>query len=235
MRIKDKVKYLSASWMIRLGKRPEFRLPQSQFRQFIHLPLPMDVDIEVPVGKGQLSVDDVEFFLHKQENLIQAQLLCSFQVESMGATIYRGHVIALVEGLPYYHADEHWLGFQNLIVTDIHLVHDEYALLKDTSGLLQKLMPAKIMSVVTATFKTTVNLLTAGTAATATRYLQLYLDGNKQKVLDYHIPQIEAHLAELAAGDHLRYYFDAGDWQQKLFMQFGQGVTVEEGTLKFCF
>jgi hypothetical protein len=77
--------------------------------------------------------------------------------------------------------------------------------------------------------------MTGTTASEANSYLQMYLSGSKQKILDYHKPQIENIIVELAASEDMQYSLDTNDFEENLFIQYGKEVVVEERHLRFKF
>jgi hypothetical protein len=83
--------------------------------------------------------------------------------------------------------------------------------------------------------KTAFSIMTGTTASEANSYLQVYLSGSKQKVLDYHKPQIESTIVALAAGGGMQYSLDVNDFEEGLFIQYGKKVVVEQGHLRFKF
>lgn len=78
-------------------------------------------------------------------------------------------------------------------------------------------------------------MVTAGMSDEAMAYLQLYLSGSKQRVLDYHKPQLEALITTLAEENYLEYPLDKSDWQELLFFYYGKTVAIEEQELRFKF
>lgn len=77
--------------------------------------------------------------------------------------------------------------------------------------------------------------MTAGSSDLASDYLHIYLSGSKQKVLDYHKPQITQLIEEIKQDPELSYEMDEADWQEKLFREYGKQVIVEEGCVRFKF
>jgi hypothetical protein len=87
----------------------------------------------------------------------------------------------------------------------------------------------------TGTMKTAFNIMTGTTTSEANSYLQMYLSGSKQKVLDYHKPQIENIIVELAASEEMQYSLNIDDFEESLFIQYGKEVVVEDRHLRFKF
>ena len=64
-------------------------------------------------------------------------------------------------------------------------------------------------------------------------YLKLYVDGSKQRVLDYHQSQLEKRVAEMTQSESLRYTMDENIWEEWVFINLGKEVVIEEGKLRF--
>jgi hypothetical protein len=53
--------------------------------------------------------------------------------------------------------------------------------------------------------------------------------------LDYHKPQIENLIIELAASEDMQYSLDINDFEESLFIQYGKEIIVEQGNVRFKF
>ena len=168
-------------------------------------------------------------------NYIQAEIMGSIQVTYLGNPIYRAHVVLMVQAKPHYERSTKNVLLKDISITDIHMLNDEYAILKDTSSLINLFVPSPVLSMVTGTMKTAFNIMTGTTASEANSYLQMYLSGSKQKVLDYHKPQIENIIVEFAASEDMQYSLDINNFEEGLFIQYGKEVLIEEGNLRFKF
>jgi hypothetical protein len=83
--------------------------------------------------------------------------------------------------------------------------------------------------------KTALNIMTGSIASEVNNYLKMYLSGSKQKVLDYHKPQIENIIVKLAASEDMQYSLSENNFEEGLFIQYGKEVVVEQGHLRFKF
>lgn len=206
-----------------------------EISQLIEPHLPLSFPISVPRGDGRFTLSKTKVTMPFNGNYIQGELLGGIEVTYIGNPIYRAHIILVVQAKPYYDLTTKNVLLTDIKMTDIHMLNDEYAILKDTSSLINLFVPSPVLSMVTGTMKTAFNLMTGTTAAEAQGYLQMYLSGSKQKVLDYHKPQIENIIVELAASEDMQYTLDSKDFEETLFIQYGKKVVVEEGNLRFKF
>jgi hypothetical protein len=203
--------------------------------QLIQPHLPISLPITVPKGDGRFTISKVNISMPFHSDYIQGEVLGSIEVTYLANPIYRAHVVLVVQANPEYDDTTKNILLTDIRITDIHMLNDEYSILKDTSSLISQFVPSPVLSMVTGTMKTAFSIMTGTTASEANRYLQVYLSGSKQKVLDYHKPQIENLIVELAASEDMQYSLDINDFEESLFMQYGKEVKVEQGNLRFKF
>jgi hypothetical protein len=203
--------------------------------QLIQPHLPISLPITVPKGDGRFTISKVNISMPFNSDYIQGEVLGSIEVTYFANPIYRAHVVLVVQASPEYDGTTKNILLSDIRITDIHMLNDEYSILKDTSSLISQFVPSPVLSMVTGTMKTAFSIMTGTTASEANRYLQVYLSGSKQKVLDYHKPQIENIIVELAASEDMQYSLDINDFEESLFMQYGKEVKVEQGNLRFKF
>ena len=197
--------------------------------------LPQIIPVEVPYGNGKLTLQKAEVSMPFTQNKIQVQLFGSFLVESLANPIYRAHVIVLIEGVPHYDVINKTVRVKQVKITDVHLVNDEYALINDTQEIIANLVPRPMQNLLAGTMKSAMGLLTAGVSNAALSYLKLYLSGSKQKILDYHKPQLTKLVQDMTNDEDFCYELDMQDWQEMLFAKYGKTVNVEYGVLRFKF
>lgn len=228
-------KKLIATWMIRLGKLRYVAYQPDELNIMLSEHFPSQFLIDVPVGKGTLSILEGEVSIEQQDDDIEVQLFCSLDIEAVATPLYRAHILIRLTALPRYHKQTKSVYVDKLGLADIRLINDEYALLNDSRNLLDLVLPKRVQDLLAGTFKSALGIVTAGSSDLASDYLHLYLSGSKQRVLDYHKPQIEELIASLKHDPEYRYQLDPADWQEALFCQYGQQVSVEQGELRFKF
>ncbi len=197
--------------------------------------LPLSLPISVPKGEGRFTLSKASISMPLNSNHIQAEVLGGIEVTYLANPIYRAHVVLVVQAKPHYDHSIKNVLLTDLRITDINMLNDEYSILKDTSSLINLFVPSPVLSMVTGTMKTAFSIMTGTTASEANSYLQMYLSGSKQKVLDYHKPQIENIIVELAASEDMQYNLDIDNFEESLFIQYGKEVIVEDGHLRFKF
>jgi len=198
--------------------------------------LPENFEFPVPGCKGELEVIEAKVTMPLAGNYLQITLFCSMRIETMGNPIYRAHINISGIAWPSYIKPLKRIQLDKIKVQQIKLIQDEYALLKDTKQLLSMFVPGAIRSVLGMTMKTTLNVLgSTATTKDAQQYLSLYLQGNKQKVLDYHKPELEKLVTELNAQGELSYALEEDDFEEQLFARYGKSVRVKNGELQFVF
>ena len=197
--------------------------------------LPISLPISVPRGEGSFTLSKVNITMPTNSHHIRAEVLGGIEITYLGNPIYRAHIMLVVKATPKYDPTTKNILLNDIRITNIHMLNDEYSILKDTSSLINLFVPSPVLSMMTGTMKTAFSIMTGTTTSEANSYLQVYLSGSKQKVLDYHKPQIESLIVELAAGEDMQYSLDISDFEEGLFIQYGKEVLVEQGHLRFKF
>ena len=203
--------------------------------QLIQPHLPLSLPISVPRGNGRFTLSKVNITMPFQSKHIQAEVLGGIEVTYLANPIYRAHVVLVVQAKPQYNFNTKNISLTGIKITDIHMLKDEYSILKDTSSLISQLVPVPLLSMMTGTMKTAFSIMTGTTASEANSYLQMYLSGSKQKVLNYHKPQMENIIVQLAASEDMQYRLNINDFEERLFMQYGKKIIIEQGNLRFKF
>ncbi len=224
-----------AKLMIKMGKLTHSDYTEQELNDLVSPHLPATFSLPVPAGNGHVELLEAEVTMPITSSYIQVQILSSLLIESMGNPIYRAHIVVLLKAKPTYHPDSNAVRFDHVMIDDIYLVKDEYSLLKDTQDIMGLFVPKAMQSMLTGTMKSAMGMLTAGGSDAAMNYLKLYLTGSKQKVLDYHKPQLEQLLTSTIDNTDFSYPLNEADWQESLFIQYGKEVVVEDGFLRFKF
>lgn len=235
MRWRDKLRFYLARWMIKFNKLTHDAFTINELNQLLEPYFPYQHKLAVPVGNGTLTLERAELRLNDKENKVEVQISSSLKISAMGNPIYRAHLAILISAQPDYVPGSDKIYAKQVQVADIYMLNDEYALLLDSATLLDRFMPMPVTPILRGPVKNMLRMVTAGLADDAMAYLQIYLSGNKQRVLDYHKPQLESFIAQLARDNKLEYQLDKSDWQELLFYHFGKAVAIEQQELRFKF
>lgn len=221
--------------LVRFKRLTHVSYSPAELNELIKVHIPQSFFINTPAGQGKFTLLEAQLTMPSTEHCFNVQLLSSFEVQNLGNPIYRAHLVIQLHATPQYDPTRSLVYIDQTSVKDIRLIHDEYSLLTDTQQLLNSFLPGSMASLLSNTMKSTLSLFTAGTSDAAMDYLKLYVGGSKQRVLDYHKPQLEKVITELAASDELQYKLDETDWEENLFAELGKEVVVEEGELRLKF
>jgi hypothetical protein len=233
--IKASFRLLLAKCLIRFKRLTHVDYSEEDISRLIEPHFPLSLPISVPKGEGLFTLSKANVSMPSNSNYIQAEVLGGIEVTYFANPIYRAHIVLVVKAKPQYDHTSKNVLLTDICITDIHTLNDEYSILKDTSSLINQFVPSPVLSMVAGTMKTAFSIMTGTTTSEANSYLQMYLSGSKQKVLDYHKPQIENLIVELAAGDDMQYSLDINDFEESLFIQYGKEVVVEDRHLRFKF
>lgn len=233
--LKNRLKVAIAMLLVKLGKLKYDQFTEQELNQLIVGYFPQALTLPVPVGKASLKLLQGEISMPTSTDRIQLQLFCSIEIRVLANPIYRAHLVIVVSADPHYLSEHSTLTIDNIRVDDVALLNDEYALLNDTSKLIDALSPVPIAGLLTNPMKSALNILTAGTSNQAIEYLQMYIGGSKQRILDYHRTQIEDHVINAIANEDLTIELDPAEWRQNLFSRLGKEVVVEDNELRFYF
>ncbi|UAA37927.1 DUF1439 domain-containing protein [Paraneptunicella aestuarii] len=221
--------------MIHSKRIKQVSFTADELNEMLAANLPETFNLPVPGCRGWLVVESANLSMPLNDNLIDVALFCSMKIESMATPIYRAHLLINVAGTPSYDPETSMVRMQNIEVVGVHLVKDEYSLIKDTKSLINQLIPSPVTSLVANTLKTTLQLFSAGAYQEVSDYLSLYLLGSKQKIVDYHRPEVEKIITEMAESGDLEYEMDRDILEEHLFADLGKEVEVQNGELVFIF
>ena len=233
--IKTSFRIFLAKCLIRLKRLTHVDYSVDDISHLISPHLPLSLPVSVPKGEASFTLSKTNISMPLNSNYIQAEVFGSIEVTYLGSPIYRAHIVLVVQAYPQYESIKKNVLLTDIRITDMHLLNDEYSILKDTSSLVNLFVPSPVLSIMAGTMKTAFNIMTGTTASEANSYLQVYLSGSKQKVLDFHKPQIENLMIELAAGEEMQYTLDVNNFEESLFIEYGKEVVVEKGNLRFKF
>lgn len=232
---KMKIRLFIAKWLIWFKKLKHAEYTSDELGALVAEHLPKTFPVSVPRGQGSFTLMTADVSMPRRSSSIHVEVLSGFAVEYLANPIYRAHLVILLEAKPHYDVEAKHVRLKEVQITNIKLLHDEYSLLKDGRDIINNFVPSPVLSMFTDTMKSALSLVTGTSASDANAYLQLYLGGSKQRVLDYHKPQLEKIVIEMAAGEEVRYQLDDSNWEEQLFSQFGKEVVVEDGKLRFKF
>jgi hypothetical protein len=211
-----------------------------QIGQLVNKPLPETIELETPGGLGELTILGITLTIapcttSPAVDCIHAEVLCNFSVKVKDSLIYNTHLMLIIEAQPNYCKKSTTIGISEIKIAELQLISDQYSMIKDTTTLLNGLIPKPLNSIVSIALNSTKALLNTKTVNRVTKYLSLYTSGSKQMVIDYHRADIEKKFIELTQNNAMSYRLDESDFEEQLFAEFGEEIMVKNGRLFFVF
>jgi hypothetical protein len=235
---RDSLHYWLAYAMVKLNRLQYDIFTPAELNDLLAPYFPRQISFPVPMGSGELTCVEGKLTLSATRNEITLTLLTNMVIQVLGNTIYRAHCVITLVAQPDYLPEQKKLQVTNVTIPSLHLINDEYALLKDTQYIIDKLLPVPVSRVTTllsSPVKSALNLLSSGSLDTSINYLNLYIQGNKQRIVDYHRPQIEERIKHYLIEQELTHTLRDSSWRERLFSRLGQTVKVENEQLRFYF
>lgn len=230
-----KAKRWLLKFLIYFKQIKQVAMTAEELNEMLATNLPEEFALDVPGCQGMLIIEAAELSLPQNENRFYIELFCAMNISTLSTPIYRAHLVITLAGVPLYDPDHSRIRMHLPAVADVQLVKDQYSLLHDTKNLIGQFAPLPITSLVTSTFRTTMNILSAGAYKDAAAYLSIYLGGSMQKIVDFHRPEIEQIVKDLADSSDLEYEMDPDILEEEIFAELGKDVRVENGALQFIF
>ncbi|WP_189408089.1 DUF1439 domain-containing protein [Alteromonas halophila] len=227
---------VAAGWvLVKLGKISHDDFTPDELNDLIAPHFPQRFSIRPPIGEGTVRVERGQVTLHETDNRIGLQALASLRISALSATIYRAHIMLTASCRPRYESDTATLHLEDVRFDGARLINDDYALIKDTRFLIDKLLPGGFGSLLSKSVIGGLSVLSGGVSTQALDYLKLYLNGSMQRILDYHRPQIETTLESALTHAELYHQMRDDQWREYLFARLGHHVGVEDNRLRFYF
>lgn len=233
-----RVKYWLLSLMVRLGRLRRAEMNTTELDAMLRPAFPLHLDIPIPSGKGQIKVSGANTSL-PGNGRVQVALMCDFKVQVMANPLYQAHLLISLSAQPEFDKASGLIRAQDIRLIHIHLVKDNYAVINDAREILATLLPGPLGSVVNLgidlSISSALSLLEKSLYGDLSQYLKLYINGSKQRILDYHKPQIERQLLNYIQQHKPEYRLDNTLLDEKLFARFGKQIRAEKDVLAFLF
>lgn len=232
----DKMKNWAARSMIRTKRIKEVRYNAAELNELIALNLPHHEAFNVPGGKADLMVmeADIDIGNDNHEGLT-INLKCSIDISSLKLQLYRAHLNVVIKANPFYAKEQKSIRFQNAQLHELNFVHDRYLLIKSSNDIIKALTPNILKGIVNVTLGSALSVLGDVATPQVKEYMGIFADANKQRVLEFHKPQIARLVTELVESPDMAYELEESDFEEKLFADLGRQIDVEQQHLVFKF
>lgn len=235
----EKVKHKLHTWLVRLMIRFKFikqvKYSPQELNEMLVESFPQVLNLSLSGSKGSLTLLNAELSMPLSENHLEIQVYCGFTVSVAGHDIYRAHLLAVGTVAPYYASEDKAIRLKEMQLSELRLVNDDYAFIGSTTEIATLFMPKPFKYLLASTVQIGLSLLKGVIPNDVMSYLNLYANGSKQNVLDYHKPEIERLILAEVEQEGWCYQLDETDFEEQLFAEFGQHIEVEQGHLVFKF
>ena len=211
------------------------RYTQEELNELLAASFPQTIPLAIANSQGQLTILNAELTMPMAQNKLHIQLFCALNVSVAKRDIYRAHLVATGSVLPYFDTQARVIRIRDMQLADIRLVNDDYAFIGSTTDLVTLFMPKPFKYLLLSTVQLTFSLLKGVVPSDVLNYLSLYSSGSKQRVLDYHKPEIENILLAKIEQEDWFYELDESDFEEQIFAEYGQHIEIEDGDLVFKF
>lgn len=230
----EKLRQSFVRLMIRIKRIRHVIYTETELNGLLKDQFPVNFNVNIPGSLGEVSITSGLLRMPTSAEHFSIELKGQIKIESMSTPLYRAHLVINLLATPGYNKETKVVYIDDVNIKSIRLVKDEYSLINDGQTLLRALVPSPISAMMNGTLKT-MNLFSGNNLSDFTQYLKIYISGNKQRVLDYHTPEIERRVKDYVMSDDLTYTMDANEWDQSLFIELGERVAVKNGELRFIF
>lgn len=233
-----RLKYWLLTLVVRLGRLRRVEMTTAELDDMFTPHFPLHFDIPIPNGKGRVNVTKANTSL-PGDGRIHIALMCDFNVEVMGNPLYQAHLLISLSAMPEFDKSSGHIRAQDIRLLQTHLVKDNYAVVRDAREIFTKLLPGPLSSMVNLgidlSISSAMGMLENSLYGDLSQYLKLYINGSKQRILDYHKPQIENQLLNYLEQHKPEYRLDNAMLDEKLFAEFGEQIRAEKDVLAFLF
>ncbi|REL27642.1 hypothetical protein DXX93_14480 [Thalassotalea euphylliae] len=211
------------------------RYSQDELNELLAANFPQTIPLPIANSQGELTILNAELTMPLAQDKLHIQLFCAMSIRVAQRDIYRAHLVATGSVLPYFDTQERVIRIRDMQLAEIRLVNDDYAFIGSTTDLVTLFMPKPFKYLLLSTVQLTFSLLKGVVPNELLSYLSLYSSGSKQRVLDYHKPEIENILIDKVEQEDWFYELDESDFEEQIFAEYGQHIAVEDGHLVFKF
>jgi len=197
--------------------------------------LPKQFSIEVPGGTGQLEVINATLSMPNDAHCFHVLLKCQIAIEVLGSRVYSANIDADMRAKPDYCVETKVVHLNEIQLKALQFIDEEFSSIEKAQQSAQALIPDIFRDIIKTTLDTAVDIFSTLADTDIKSDIKLYMNGNRQDVLDFHQKDIEENLVHLMNEQGLQYPMDNSDTKGRLFTEHGKEILVENGLLWFKF
>lgn len=235
-KLKRRTKLAAFHIWLKFKKELHIPLDLSYLNQYIATQFPLKQRFRPSIGSGELTVKHAN--LEISNNTLYLNADCQFDITALNQTIYHAKIKLIISGELQFYKKIDCIGLVNPRIEQLKLVDDDYVITQQSINLIHQILPGnsgKHAFTLLGGIQQTINMLSGQTLDEAKNYFSMYLNGNKQKILEFHKQDIENSIQSLSKDPCHYYHLNPHDFEEELFIRFGSKIKVHKNNLQLYF
>ncbi|MBL4682926.1 MAG: hypothetical protein JKY88_19715 [Pseudomonadales bacterium] len=233
--LKVKTQFFIERQLIKFGYIKDVHFTSEELSTLFDTHLPKQFTIEVLGGTGQLEVTDANLSMPLDAHCFHVLLKCQIAIEMLGSRVYSANIDADMTAKPDYCIETKVVHLNEIQLNALQFINEEFSSIEKAQQSAQTLIPDIFKDIVKTTLNTAIDIFSTLADTDIKSDIKLYMNGNRQDILDFHQKDIEKSLVQLLNEQRLQYPMDNSNIKGKLFTEHGKEVLVENGLLWFKF
>jgi hypothetical protein len=230
--LKRKIKLTFFGFSLKFKGHIQKPLATQFINQHVDKGLPTSNLVPTPVGEGKLTIEHAQ--LNVKDDKIYIEGDCTLTFSFKGQTLYCAKLQLVFESKLHFYKSINSIGLKDITQVQLLLIDDEYAIAADSLNFIKQILPLNAGENAVKLLGGFNQLLdfASGEMLTETkRYLSMYLEGNKHKILDFHKQDISDTIKRMTQDPRFYYELDPADFAQQLFIQYGNSINANQNQL----
>ncbi len=232
MSIVEKIQQWFIPKLIKLKIIKQVTFSLAELTEDVQVYLPFDIKFSVPNGHGFVIISSVELAEYKNGLLI-ANLKGTLDIRCMGEHLYSSNIHIEIFGQPIFLKEKSAIRATNVEIGQINLANDNLVVAQNARKIIAKLSNNIVGQMYNLTMGTALSFI--GNVTDMKGYIANFINKKSHKILDLHRAEIEDNLIESLTNGDLEYTLEDTIPDEKLFIQYGKDIIVENEGLTFRF
>lgn len=194
--------------------------------------LPFDIKFSVPNGHGFVIISSVRLAEY-QNGLLVANLKGTLDIRCMGEHLYNSTIQIEIFGKPIFLKEESVIRATNIEIGQINLADDNLVVAQNAKKIIGRLGNNIVGQMYNLTMGSALSFI--GNVTDMKGYVANFINKKSHKILELHRNEIERNLIDSLSNGDLEYTLEDTIPDEKLFIQYGKDIIVENEGLTFRF
>jgi hypothetical protein len=232
MSIVEKIQQWFIPKLIKLKIIKQVTFSLAELTDDVQVYLPFDIKFSVPNGNGFVIISSIQ--VSEYENgLLVANLKGTLDIQCMGEHLYNSTIQIEIFGRPIFLKEKSVIRATDVEVGQINLANDNLVVAQNARKIIAKLSNNIVGQMYSLTMGTALSFI--GNVTDMKGYVANFINKKSHKILELHRKDIEGNLIESLSNGDLEYTLEDTIPDEKLFIQYGKDIIVENEGLTFRF